>query len=105
MATSSWSPFGPCRSPSGAGGLNPGGTHLHAAKPKVLFVYYTYTNQTLKVVEGMSEVMTKRGFEVTLAAIDLTDKRYTPTFTSFPMRRPFLQVSAMIPTEIFRKTR
>ena len=26
-------------------------------KPSVLFVYFTYTKQTLKVVEAMSEVL------------------------------------------------
>jgi hypothetical protein len=30
-------------------------------KPSVLFVYYTYTQQTLKVVEAMAEVLRESG--------------------------------------------
>ena len=77
---------------------------MNATQPKVLFVYYTYTEQTLKVVEAMSEVMTERGCEVTKAKIDLTDRRYTSRFHEFPMPHPFRELLAMIPAEIFRKT-
>jgi hypothetical protein len=77
---------------------------VNAIKPKVLFVYYTYTKQTLKVVEAMSEVMRERGCEVQQAAIDLTDKRYGARFHRFPMPHPFRELVAMIPAEIFRKT-
>src|SRR5271169_6088036 len=77
---------------------------MNAIKPKVLFVYYTYTKQTLKVVEAMSEALRERGCDVQHAQIDLTDKRYTARFHQFPMPHPFLEVLAMIPAEIFRKT-
>jgi len=77
---------------------------MRATKPKVLFVYYTYTKQTLKVVEAMSEVLRDRGCDVQQAAIDLTDKRYTARFHEFPMPHAFREVLAMIPAEIFRKT-
>jgi hypothetical protein len=77
---------------------------MNATKPKVLFVYYTFTKQTLKVVEAMSEVLRERGCEVKLAAIDLTDRRYTARFHKFPMPHPFRELVAMIPAEIFRKT-
>src|SRR5271154_5015855 len=77
---------------------------MNAAKPKVLFVYFTYTKQTLKVLEAMTEVLRERGCEVTHAQIDLTDKRYTARFHEFPMPRPFIELVGMIPAEIFRKT-
>ena len=77
---------------------------MNAIKPKVLFVYYTYTKQTLKVVEAMSEALRERGCEVQHAQIDLTDKRYTARFHEFPMPHAFREVIAMIPAEIFRKT-
>ena len=32
--------------------------------PSILFVYFTYTKQTLKVVEAMSEVLQRRGCDV-----------------------------------------
>ncbi|HEY5052739.1 MAG TPA: hypothetical protein VII45_04950 [Solirubrobacterales bacterium] len=77
---------------------------MSETKPKVLFVYYTYTQQTQKVVDAMSEVMHERGCEVTQAKIDLTDQRYTARFHEFPMPHAFRELVAMIPAEIFRKT-
>src|SRR5277367_690357 len=77
---------------------------MNAAKPKVLFVYFTYTKQTLKVLEAMTEVFRDRGMDVTHAAIDLTDRRYTARFHEFPMPRPFIELIGMIPAEILRKT-
>ncbi len=77
---------------------------MNASRPKVLFVYYTYTEQTLKVVEAMSEVMRDRGCDVTQAKVDLTDRRYTGRFHQFPMSHPLRELVAMIPAEIFRKT-
>ena len=74
-----------------------------AAKPSVLFVYYTYTQQTRKVSEAMAEVLRGRGCDVTLAAIEFTDSRYAKRFSQFPMPRPFLEVVAMIPAELRRR--
>jgi flavodoxin len=67
--------------------------------PSVLFVYYTYTKQTLKVVEAMSEVLRGRGCDVTLAAIGFTDPRYAERFKEFPMPHPFRELVGMIPAE------
>jgi len=74
-----------------------------ARKPSVLFVYYTYTQQTLKVVEAMAEVFRDRGCDVNLAAIELTDPRYQKRFSQFPMPKPFLEVVATIPAELRRR--
>jgi hypothetical protein len=74
-----------------------------AAKPSVLFVYYTYTQQTRKVAEAMAEVLRGRGCDVNLAAIEFTDPRYAKRFSQFPMPRPFLEVVAMIPAELRRR--
>jgi flavodoxin len=43
---------------------------MAATRPKVLFVYYTYTQQTLKVVEAMAAVLGERGCEVRQARAD-----------------------------------
>ena len=40
-----------------------------ATKPSVLFVYFTYTNQTREVIDAMAEVLRGRDVDVTLAAI------------------------------------
>jgi len=70
-----------------------------ARKPSVLFVYYTYTQQTLKVVEAMAGVLRGRGCEVNLAAIEFIDPRYADRFREFPMPHPFREVLGMIPFE------
>jgi len=74
-----------------------------ATKPSVLFVYFTYTNQTRKVIDAMAEVLRGRGLDVTLAAIAFTDPRYAGRFQEFPMPHPFRELVGMIPAEYFRK--
>ncbi len=75
----------------------------HSAKPSVLFVYYSYTKKTLKVVETMADVLRGRGCDVQLAAIGFTDPRYAGRFTEFPMPHPFRELIGMIPAESPRR--
>jgi flavodoxin len=74
-----------------------------ATRPSVLFVYFTYTQQTQKVVEAMAEVLRDRGCDVTLAAIEFTDPRYAARFKEFPMSHPFRELIGMIPAESPRR--
>jgi menaquinone-dependent protoporphyrinogen IX oxidase len=74
-----------------------------ARKPSVLLVYYTYTQQTLKVVETMAGVLRDRGCDAQLAALEFTDPRYRGRFSKFPMPHPFLEVLGMIPAELPRR--
>lgn len=62
-------------------------------KPSILFVYFTYTKQTLKVVEAMSEVLPRRGCDVHRAAIEFDDPRYAKRFETFPMGIRFARCS------------
>jgi hypothetical protein len=71
--------------------------------PSVLFVYFSYTQQTLKVVEAMGEVLRGRGCDVNLAAIGFTDPRYADRFKEFPMPHPFRELVGMIPAELRRR--
>jgi hypothetical protein len=73
------------------------------AKPSVLFVYFTYTNQTRKVIDAMTEALQGRGIDVTLAAIEFTDPRYAARFQEFPMPHPFRELVGMIPAESPRR--
>jgi len=73
-------------------------------KLSVLFVYYSYTQQTLKVVETMAGVLRDRGSEVVQAGIEFIDARYANRFKEFPMPHPYLEVVGMIPPELFRST-
>jgi menaquinone-dependent protoporphyrinogen IX oxidase len=74
-----------------------------AAKPSVLFVYFTYTNQTQRVIDAMAEVLRGRGCDVTLAALGFTDPRYAARFEEFPMPHPFRELVGMIPAESPRR--
>ena len=74
-----------------------------AGAPNVLLVYYSYTQQTRRVMEEMASVLQVRGCAVDLAAIEFTDPRYQKRFAKFPMPRPFLEVVAMIPAELRRR--
>src|SRR3954452_16337344 len=71
--------------------------------PSVLFVYFTYTKQTLKVVEAMSEVLERRGCDVHRAGIEFEDPRYAKRFETFPMPHPFREVLGMVPAELRRR--
>jgi hypothetical protein len=69
---------------------------MDATKPRILFLYYTYTKQTLTLVETMSDVFRERGCEVQQALIELTDPRYADRFNEFPMPHPFRELFGMI---------
>jgi menaquinone-dependent protoporphyrinogen IX oxidase len=55
--------------------------------PRILLLYYSYTGQSLKVLEAAGEVFRSRGCEVHKAGIEFTDQRYAEKFSRFPMRR------------------
>jgi menaquinone-dependent protoporphyrinogen IX oxidase len=71
-----------------------------AAGPRVLFVYFTYTQQSLTVAEAMADVFRERGCEVHLARIELTDSRWSERFTRFPFRHPYGDILGMMPAQV-----
>ena len=64
-------------------------------KPSVLMVYYTFTQQALKVAEAMAGELRQRGCDVTLAKIEFTDERWVERFSRFPFKRPLREVLGM----------
>jgi menaquinone-dependent protoporphyrinogen IX oxidase len=74
------------------------------AAPRVLLVYYSYTQQARKVVDAMAGVMRERGCDVTLAAIEFTDARYVERFSRFPLRHRYLDIFGMLPAQLRRAT-
>jgi menaquinone-dependent protoporphyrinogen IX oxidase len=68
--------------------------------PRVLFVYFTYTQQSVKVAEAMADVLRRRGCDVRLAAIELTDSRYAERFSRFPLRHPYGDIFGMMPAQL-----
>src|SRR5215469_2578907 len=77
---------------------------MTAAKPRVLFVYYTYTQQTLRLVEAMAGVLRERGCEVSQAKIEFTDWRYAERFSRFPFRHVYVDIFGMLPAQLRRAT-
>jgi menaquinone-dependent protoporphyrinogen IX oxidase len=71
-----------------------------ATRPRVLIVYFTYTQQSLRVAEAMAGVLHERGCDVRQAGIELTDPRYAERFSRFPLRHAFLDIVGMLPAQL-----
>jgi menaquinone-dependent protoporphyrinogen IX oxidase len=71
-----------------------------ATGPRVLFVYFTYTQQSRKVAEARADVLRGRGCDVRLAGIEFTDSRWSDRFTRFPFRHVFRDLFGMIPAQM-----
>jgi menaquinone-dependent protoporphyrinogen IX oxidase len=67
--------------------------------PQVLLLYYSYTGQSLKVLEAAAEVFGQRGCEVYKAGIEFTDGRYAERFSRFPMRRVWPDMMSVLPAQ------
>jgi|SRR3954447_5626420 menaquinone-dependent protoporphyrinogen IX oxidase len=67
--------------------------------PRVLLLYYTYTGQSLRVLEAAGEVFRERGCEVQNAAIEFTDQRYAERFSRFPMRHVWPDMLSVLPAQ------
>ena len=61
---------------------------ISTTRPRVLFVYFTYTQQSLRVVEAMSEVLRERGCNVAQARIGFTDDAGRSGSRGFPSGMP-----------------
>jgi hypothetical protein len=82
-----------------------GGSSMNSpAKPSVLFVYYTHTEQAHKVCDVMTEVLSSRGFDVTHAPIEFTDPRYLERFSVFPFPHVYRDLLGMLLPQLRRKT-
>jgi len=68
-------------------------------RPRVLLLYYTYTGQSLRVLEAAGEVFSERGYDVAKAAIEFTDQRYSEPFSHFPMRRVWPDMLSVLPAQ------
>jgi menaquinone-dependent protoporphyrinogen IX oxidase len=67
--------------------------------PRVLLLYYTFTGQSLKVLEAAAEVFRARGYDVETAEIEFTDPRYAERFSRFPMRRVWPDMLSVLPAQ------
>ena len=68
--------------------------------PRVLLVYYTYTQQSRRVADVMEEALRARGHDVRQAGIEFTDTRWSERFSRFPLRHPYGDVLGMLPAQV-----
>jgi hypothetical protein len=73
-------------------------------RPRVLFVYYTHTNQAQRVCESMAEVLRARGCEVSKAGIEFTDPHYAKNFSVFPFKHAVFGILPLLWPQVRRKT-
>jgi flavodoxin len=72
--------------------------------PSALIVYFSLTHQSARVADAMAEALIARGWEATNAAIEFTDERYVQKLSEFPMKRPLLQLTSILPAQLRHKT-
>lgn len=65
-------------------------SHASTAPPTVLFIFFSFTNQTRRVVSAMADVFRSRGWNVEEAAIVMADERYPLPFPWRPFWRHLL---------------
>jgi len=70
------------------------------SRPRVLLVYYTYTQQTKLVAEAIADVLRDRGCEVRPAAIGFTDKRWAERFSRLPLWHAHRDILGMLPAQL-----
>ncbi len=72
--------------------------------PKVLFVYYTHTEQAKRVSDAMAETLRGRGCDVTQASIAFTDPKYSKNFKTFPFKHAVFSILPLLWPQTVRKT-
>lgn len=75
-----------------------------AAQPSVLFVFYTHTQQSLRVADAMADVLRERGCDVSLVGIEFTDPHYARKFGRFPFRHAVFDLLTVLPAQARRST-
>ena len=73
-------------------------------KPRVLFVYYSHTQQSVKVFEAMADVLRERGCDVSQAGIEFTNPHYARKFSVFPFHHAVRDLLTVLPAQVRRKT-
>ena len=77
-------------------------SHDEGGRPRVLLLCYSYTGQSLKVLQTAGEVFRERGCDLRTAEIEFTDRRFSGRFSSFPMRRVWRDMLRVLPAQTRR---
>jgi len=79
-------------------------SEVSETKPRVLFVYYTHTQQAERVCDAMADVLRERGCDVSQASIEFTDPHYAKNFKEFPFRHAVFGILPLLWPQLRRKT-
>lgn len=71
---------------------------------RVLFVYYSFTQQTRLAADTMADALRARGHDVTVAPLEFSDPHYGKKFAERPMRWPIAKIMSMLPAQTRKKT-
>jgi hypothetical protein len=71
-------------------------------QPRILLLCYSYTGQSMKVLQTAGEVFRERGCDVHTAEIEFTDRRFSGRFARFPMRRVWPDMLSVLPAQTRR---
>ena len=75
---------------------------MASGRPRVLLLCYSYTGQSLKVLQTAGAVFRERGCDVITAEIEFTDRRFADRFSRFPMRRVWPDMLSVLPAQTRR---
>src|SRR3954468_865876 len=78
--------------------------HVGETRTRILFVYYSHTQQAKRVCDAMADVLRGRGCEVTQAGIEFTDPKYGETFKTFPFKHAVFSIVPLLWPQLRRKT-
>jgi flavodoxin len=79
-------------------------TDAGGTRPRILIVYYTHTKQASRVCDAMTEVLRGRGCDVTQAAIEFTDPKYSKNFAVFPFKHAVFGIVPLLLPQLRQKT-
>jgi flavodoxin len=77
---------------------------VSATRPRVLFVYYSHTQQAQRVCDAMAETLRGRGCDVTTASIEFTDPQYAKNFSVFPFKHAVFGIVPLLWPQLRQKT-
>jgi hypothetical protein len=77
---------------------------MPTTRPRVLFVYYSHTQQAQRVCDVMADELRTRGCDVTKASIEFTDPRRSKNFKTFPFKHAVLGILPLAVPQLRGKT-
>ncbi len=75
-----------------------------APSPRALLLYYSFTGQSPRLLEGAGEVLERHGYTVEQARIEFTDPKYSARLKQFPLENVWRDMASVLPAQVRRAT-